>query len=274
MTFITFMLTFTIFMMVLTSSAAKTKFPKGKSRARGLLPSAKHSKEAKKPSLRSRSRVSVKESPIIKMYGYFEIVLYANGDCTNAVYKGVLGFNICTLSADPDHSEQYTKATVYAYPEWNYYEIDAQYFSDSACTNLLSTDYTTLPILICDDSQLDHVISKPLSPTGDNLGYTFLLYDTQSNCLTNNYQVGVMEAEYGILGTCIEGDSSTGEVDSVVSSCNSNQVVINSYTSTDGSCSGTVTSQTVTTADVCENSDDTLLDNYLGYSNFGCASQA
>lgn len=270
MTFITFMLTFAIFMMVLTSSAAGMKFPKGKSRARGLLSSAKHSKA--KPSLRSRSRVSVKESPIIKMYGSFEMVLYANGDCTDAVYKGVLGINVCTLSA-PDHSGQYTKGTVYAYPEWNYYEIDAQYFSDSACTNLLSTDYTSLPILICDDNQLDHVISEPLSPTGDNLGYSFLLYDTQSNCANNNYQVGVTEAVYGLLGTCLEGDSSTGEVDSVVSSCNSNQIVVDYYTSTDGSCTGTVTSDTLTASDVCTTSDSTLLDNYFGYSNFGCASQ-
>eukprot|EP01040_Poterioochromonas_malhamensis_P008534 gene8534-9235_t len=266
MTFVAFV-TVAICMVVLAS--AELKFPRIKVSGRGLFSTKKHPK----PALRSRVAVRGEESPIIKMYGYFERVLYVNGDCTSPISKSVIAINVCSLSADPDHAGQYNKASVFAYPDWNYYEIDTQYFSDPACTTLSSTETFTLPILICNDNELDHVINYPLSPSDDNLGFSLLLYNSQSNCQTNNYQVGATEAVYAPLNLCLEPDDPSEDVDTMVVSCSSTALVINQYTTNDGTCGGAPNSSTLYANNWCTTSgDDTILDVYYGYSNYGCAA--
>lgn len=258
--------TITIFMMVLNSSWAQ--FPMIKTKATGIFTSKHY--VPKQPFL--RSRVPLNDTPIIKMDGFLEAVKYETGDCQNAKSKTVVTFNLCTASADPDHTGEYNQATIYAYPEFNYYDIYSQYYNDSACQTFLSSYEYVLPILICDDSELDHVISQPLSPTGDNLGFSLLLYNTQDNCVSNNYEVGVIEAVYSHVNLCFPAaEPSDGDTDTMVASCNSTNVVVNVYSTKDGSCGGYPVQHVLSSSTSCSSGNMTLLNNYFGYFNFGCA---
>lgn len=259
--------TVTILMMVFTSSFSEVKLPKIKSPTRSMF----SSKQLKR-SLRQRS-LTTEDSSLTKMEGYFEAIDYTNDDYAQS--KTSVALDICSLSADAEHEGSYVQAAVYTFQDFDFYRIKIQFFNDSACTNLISTDVLSLPSLNWDEIEVDHVIPEPTNPTESNLDFSLLLYDSEKNCVNNDYKVGVTEAIYGKLGDCIQAeDPFDGDVDTMVVSCSSSQLIVNAYSSTNGSCSGIVDTDILDVSDFCLSGEDTLLENYYGYLTFACAAAA
>eukprot|EP01040_Poterioochromonas_malhamensis_P008536 gene8536-9237_t len=261
-----------IFMMVVSTSSSlstQVQLPKMESHVRGLF-GAKDIKNLK--NLRQKSEDALKESPVVKVYGYYESVFSLNNDCNTAFSKGVVALNSCSLSADPNHPSEYVIGSVSSYPNENCYAIYSQFFNDSSCTNLVSSNFFPVPLSKCNDNHVDNIIAIPLNPIKDNLDYSFFLYNSRNNCVNNNYKEGVVEAIYGQFGQCHAPDDPSEDVDTMVVSCASNEIVMHEFTSNNGSCTGLATKQIYTNSNFCNFGYASLLDNYYGFVTFGCAA--
>jgi hypothetical protein len=213
----------------------------------------------------------------VKVKGFQEEAIYSGmnsgGKCIHPQWKFVSALNTCGAASDTTLGAYYM-ITTYADPTGNTYYFYDQYFSDSACTvattELMYED--SAYIAICTDyDELYIARDYPLNPATDNLGFTLLTYTTQANCMTNNYEMGVLEAQYGKLNVCIQTsdseDPTAGDVK--FTSCSSvTGFVTTTYSSTDGTCSGT---ETVTTLPpgTCVSEP---LGSYVGYMNYGCST--
>jgi hypothetical protein len=227
-------------------------------------------------------------STYIRKKGFYESAYYNDmntaGKCVHPEVKQIYGLNVCVATAMEGAPSSYVIGSIFADPTGNTYYLYEQWFQDSACSIAVTpntyADYSSF-IAICDPSwqELDVVRSEPMNPSTDNLGYTVSLYTSQSDCLTNSYQSGVVEAVYGKLGECLQAsdpndDPTAGDVQFV--SCSSaGGFVINIYSSTDGSCEGDPTdTYTLDSTTVCTENDYTVNGWALGYINYGCSTVA
>jgi hypothetical protein len=222
-------------------------------------------------------------SSYIRKKGYYEEAYYLNinadGKCVHPAIKQMYGLNACVASAEANPPAPYAIGSIYADPTGNTYYLYEQWFSDSACTMPVTNTYADYSsfIAICDPAyqELDIVRSEPLNPTTDNLGYSLFIYNTSPNCYTNNYENGVIEASYGKLNDCLQtsnpdDDPTAGDL--MFTSCSSTGFVINTYSSTNGTCAGTVETVTLDSTTACLTNDNTINGWALGYLNYGCST--
>jgi hypothetical protein len=225
----------------------------------------------------------------VEQYGFFEEAYYTKtlsanpSKCASPNYKYTFGLNVCVPWNDGSSYVNY----VYADPAGNTYYVYEQDYTDSNCqvldgdVYLLWSEYilicTDLPDPTFDDDffyndySLFNAIPFPLNPVTDNLGVSYLQYNSQTNCQTNDYSVGVYESSYYKLNLCY-GAGSTGNVDSsdvMFTGCNSSTgLSMNTFTSTDGTCSGTWTPSSIMHSDMC--AQDAFFLYSMGWLNFGC----
>jgi hypothetical protein len=215
----------------------------------------------------------------VKMKGFLEDAIYSDmnsdGKCIHPQYKFISALNVCAAASDTTLGAFYME-TVYADPTGNTYYFYDQYFSDSACsmsTTELMYEGSAL-IAICQYTELYFARDYPLNPATDNLGFTLLTYNTASNCMTNNYQMGVLESQYAKVGQCIQisdpnDDPTAGDIE--FTSCSpTTGLVTTTYSSTDGTCTGTSTSTTLSSSNACLTPDSSGY--YMGYTNYGCST--
>jgi hypothetical protein len=219
----------------------------------------------------------------VKMKGFLEDAAYsgmnADGKCVHPQFKFITALNVCGAASDTivPAPGPYYMYTIYADPTGNTYYYYDQYFSDSTCTMSVTplTYVGSNYIAICNEfNELYFARDEPMNPATDNLGYTILTYDTSSNCMTNSYQNGLLEAQYGKLNVCLQvsetsTDPTAGDIE--FTSCSpTTGLVTTTYSSTDGTCTGTSTSTTLSPSNACLTADAGWY--YTGYTNFGCST--
>jgi hypothetical protein len=250
-----------------------------KSNEKGLNPVISSDATKFKTSLRTVSNSVSLTNTYVNEKGFYEIAVYgkisSSGKCQFPVAKFIYAIDIC---ATTDNQPGYWVVDyVYADPTGNtYYEYE-QLFSDSSCSTpsqdpvYTSNEY----ILICQGNNvygwtLYHTRQQLLDPLYDNLGFTWLTYDSSSDCLANNYAVGALEALYLRLNACYPATNGGGDIK--YTSCDqSTGLTIVNYYSTDGSCSGTSETVVMTSADTCTDGSSSL-GYYLGWFNFVCST--
>jgi hypothetical protein len=219
--------------------------------------------------------------------GFMEIVYYSGVNevedkCIHPEYKYMYVLNQCVTSSETGMSF-YDQAVIDSQGN-NYYVYETTY-SDTACTQVdsgpelisqtkilickdLNDDSVTGDDIFFNDYMLSHIRNYPLNPQQDNMGFTFLAYNTQGNCQTNNYHNGVYESSYYHFNECME--SWTGGKDTMATSCSTNGLVLNEYSSSDGTCTGAPTDTFTYMHDtMCTESAPYLFAS--GWLNFACA---
>jgi hypothetical protein len=229
--------------------------------------STKFSKKAT-GNLRRDAKLKVDLQEYVSVSGYFEAVIYGKDTCVHPEFKELYPVQMCALSVE--NPGLYSMAWVYSVPNFNYYDIYQQEYHDSACTQPANDPYFIdwFDILICTDYSLDHMIDLPLNPRQDNLGITMMTFNSQQNCMNNNFKEGSLESYYARLSTCYQSD--TGDIK--FPSCNTDgSLNMKTFTSTDGSCTGTSTLTSYTHS--CDDNGMTTINGFVyGWMNFNCAA--
>jgi hypothetical protein len=229
----------------------------------------------------------------VKEKGYFEEAYYAGTSpsnsmkCVSPQYKYVYVLNTCVVSSEPG---VWYIDMAYADPQGNTYYLYEQEYLDSACTMTSGSPFLLYQsyILICEDLEdpspdddffyndhsLFHTIAEPLNPTTDTMGVSYLNYNTQANCQTNNYAMGVFESAYYHLNECFPASTGSSGYDFMFTSCSTTGLMMSTFTSTDGKCTGTSTPSTSTQADMCMGTSASPFLYASGWLNFGCTGMS
>jgi hypothetical protein len=278
-----------VLLAVLTATAAETASQKI---LKNLRPYSKNYTQKTRAEKKSNLRTEANSYASVSLTGqsqggFFEEAYYAGinemeDQCIHPQFKYLYVLNQCVTSAVTGQSF-YDQAVIDS--QGNTYYVYETTYSDTACTQVVGSGPELLyeqKILICkdlhDDNALEddlfyndyslfHTRNYPLNPQHDNMGFTFLSYNTQGNCQTNNYHNGVYESSYYHFNECME--SWTGGVDTMAVSCSTNGLVMNEYSTTDGTCGG-IPTETVTYMHnaMCTESAPYLYTS--GWLNFAC----
>jgi Tfp pilus assembly protein PilE len=219
--------------------------------------------------LREQS-LTASSSQVVRKSGWIETVAYDYTwykNCKKPWFKDVAIVNTCGLS---ETGTDYGILSLQAYPDWNKYVLTQTYFSDSACTKPTGGYYTySAPILICSYDELYHNIPAPLNPKTDNLnGFAYGIFTSQNSCLSGSAE-GLLEAFYLKLNYCYQTDSN----DVQFTSCSSSALTQTTYSTNDGTCGGSATTDVWSSSDVCTNSSFGALTSgwwFSGPSTFVC----
>jgi hypothetical protein len=220
-------------------------------------------------------RTESTSSQTVMMQGYFENVYYNAQSCkkqTNQNWSFKLNYCGPAFAAP----NTYFMATVQAVPEWNTYNENYVYYSDSTCTTVASTPTAIVQqegIVLCAtymngavQSKMVHAVPQPQVQSTNYLDYTMAIYDSSGNCATNTF-TGMSDIQYGAFGMCLGYNG----FDFMVSSCDSDGLYGQSFTTSDFTCGGAGTAVTIATSDVCTNANQNIVGWYSGYMNIVCA---
>jgi hypothetical protein len=201
---------------------------------------------------------------VIKVNGYFEAVKYKKTACSYPLSKDLILLNTCGPAINDG---AYVSYKIMAdMTQTHLYYATQYFFSDSECQNGVGVAYYEVPILKCYKNSLAHVIKEPLNPKTDNLnGFAIGVFDTQANCQSASSPEGLLEAEYFRLQQCYQDYDG----DRIFNSCQSNTLTVTTFTSTDGSCTGSSTVDTVLPSQMCANPSWDL-SAFSGWLNFVC----
>jgi hypothetical protein len=212
-----------------------------------------------------RTELSVELQSMPKVNGWYETVTYNRNDCTRPWYKDIYVLNTCGWSAAYN---AYVIAKVVADTVYRYYTTTIYIYDSNGCDNLTSQYVNYASILLCNSKNYNHVIDGPLNPWKDNLGgFALGIFNSQTNCQEQNVD-GLLEAGYQKLNHCwgsVEGDF-------MYTSCSAQTLVKNVYSSTDGSCTGTVNTYYMQQSDMCQ-APDASLSVFGGYYTWVCENQ-
>lgn len=213
-----------------------------------------HDNGVKQPGSKQLREASanIKTTAEVNKKGWFESVIYSSTwykNCKHPWYKDVGLIGTCALADDLGN---YTTLGVTAYTDSRAYYLTQSLYSDPACTQEVYWHTKSYPILICSQDTLFHVIPAPLNPKTDNLnGFAYGIYSSVSAC-TDGSADGLLEASYLKLNFCYQSD--TGDI--MWTSCTSSGLTQVTYSSTDGTCTGTASAPvTWTSADTCSGTD-------------------
>jgi hypothetical protein len=229
----------------------------------------------KSSNLRTESVQSGSGGATFKVHGYAETVAYGHKDCSHANWKDNTLLNTCAWS---DRYLFYIRMSAMADPtNHNYYNsLNAFTTSDCSGSPMWSLP-TTTKILICDAyKNLYHAIPYALDPMTDNLqGFALGVFKTQQSCQNPQRAASLLESTYQRLNRCVpswdNSNTATFNGDFMYTSCTPEMITYTVYSSTDGTCTGTMTNYQITTSDMCANPNYSL-EVYSGYLTWICES--
>jgi hypothetical protein len=159
--------------------------------------------------------------------------------------------------------------------------VDVAIYSDSKCSKYVSSESVLSAPLVCTDlgdgsyykGKKSTGVST-LTPGAGVTGAYIATYKTRAQCKTNNManSAAISEYEFFGIGYCISGTDLNSGGDVMMTDCSGTTSSFDFYTSTDGSCSGDLSTQTYTQGDTCEGTVGDIYGLTYGYINFKCSA--
>jgi len=142
-------------------------------------------------------------------------------------------------------------------------DVHFHWYSDAHCTHALSTQHQIIPVWQCSSSSRNKIRLTNSFDFGGETGVGIGQFHSRQQCISNHNNQNFIEIGtlYPLNHCVVQGN---GAGDLLYSSCQHN-VHWNTYSSNDGTCTGSSSPSTFSNAERCTRIDGT-------YWNFGCVN--